>query len=88
MAAAHPGYLTSYTSHVVQPVVKTHYSAVPVVRNVVTPVVQTAIVGTPVVHNVATPVVHTVATGIVRPVHYAAAPIVNSYSSLLPIKKN
>ena len=87
MAAARPSYVTSYSSHVVQPVVKTHYTAVPVVKHVVTPVVDTAIVATPVVHAVVTPVVHAVA----RPLHhsYGAVPVVDSYSSasILPYKK-
>lgn len=78
VAIAHPGYVSSHTSYVVQPVVKTHYTAVPVVKHVVTPVVRTAYVATPVVHNVVTPVVHhTVATPVVHSLHhpYAALPI-------------
>ncbi|TMW47010.1 hypothetical protein DOY81_007908 [Sarcophaga bullata] len=87
LAAARPGYLSSYSSHVVQPVVKTHYAAVPVVKHVVTPVVQTAVVATPVVHTVATPVVHAVAAPIVHPVHhsYAAVPIVLVFAALLAV---
>lgn len=72
-----------YTSHVVQPVVKTHYTAVPVVKHVVTPVIQTAYIATPVVHTVATPVVHSVQHS------YASVPVVKSLTpAYIPLKKH
>ena len=87
VAVARPGHLYSspavFTSQVVQPLVRTHYATVPVVRQIVTPVVRT--VATPVVQSV--PAVG--ASSVVQPLYHSYSPVgLNNYApAYYPYKK-